>query len=179
MARASKGYFSDFPQIEYQSKIARSLMARPKIRETLLSNPNAIYDYTIDNDLRPDQVAHLYYGDSELLWLIFLANNTVDPYCDWPLTQNQFNDFIIDKYGSVAAAQSKIVHYKHNTKGTIVTKETFDLNGTFDHIVAGQFTAVDAFTHEEELNEAKRTIKIIDRRLADEAKTVLRETMLG
>ena len=75
MARITKGYFSDFPQIEYQGKIARNLISRPKIKETLLNNPTAIYDYTVSNDLRPDQVAHLYYGDSELLWLIFLANN--------------------------------------------------------------------------------------------------------
>ena len=47
MARPSKGYFSDFPQIEYQSKIARSLMARPKIKDTLLNNPAALYDYTV------------------------------------------------------------------------------------------------------------------------------------
>ena len=34
-----KGYFADFPQIEYQGKIARNLMARPKIKEHLLNNP--------------------------------------------------------------------------------------------------------------------------------------------
>ena len=53
MARPSKGYFSDFPQIEYQAKIAKSLMARPRIAESLLSNPQAMYSYTISNDLRP------------------------------------------------------------------------------------------------------------------------------
>ena len=90
MARANRGYFSDFPQIEYQGKIARTVMAKPKIAESLLSNPAAIYSYTVTNDLRPDQVAHLYYGDWELLWLIFLANNIVDPYYGWPLSQNTF-----------------------------------------------------------------------------------------
>ena len=134
MARASKGYFSDFPRIEYQGKIARSLMARPKIKETLLSNPNSIYEYTVSNDLRPDQVAHLYYGDSELLWLIFLANNMTDPYYSWPLTQSQFKEHLVAKYGSLATAQSTIKHYKHNTKGTIITKDTYDLNLSLIHI---------------------------------------------
>ena len=121
--RASRGYFSDFPQIEYQAKIARSIMARPRIASSLLSNPAAIYSYTVNNDLRPDQVAHLYYGDSELLWLIFLANNIVDPYYGWPLTQNAFQDFIISKYGSIATAKTTIKHYRYQEKD----KETDEL----------------------------------------------------
>ena len=116
MPRASRGFFSDFPQIEYQAKIARSIMARPRIASSLLSNPAAIYSYTVNNDLRPDQVAHLYYGDSELLWLIFLANNIVDPYYGWPLTQNAFQDFIISKYGTIATAKSTIKHYRYQEK---------------------------------------------------------------
>ena len=47
MARITKGYFSDFPQIEYQGKIARDLISRPKIKETLLNNPTAIYDLSL------------------------------------------------------------------------------------------------------------------------------------
>ena len=182
MPRASRGYFSDFPQIEYQAKIARSIMARPRIASSLLSNPAAIYSYTVNNDLRPDQVAHLYYGDSELLWLIFLANNIVDPYYGWPLTQNTFQDFIISKYGTIATAKSTIKHYRYQEKDKatderwktkeIITKETYDLNGTFGtlrNITNAQlqrYQAVTAFIYEEELNESKRVIKVIDRRLA-------------
>ena len=195
MPRASRGYFSDFPQIEYQAKIARSIMARPRIASSLLSNPAAIYSYTVNNDLRPDQVAHLYYGDSELLWLIFLANNIIDPYYGWPLTQNVFQDFIISKYGTIANAKSTIKHYRYQEKDKatderwktkeIITKETYDLNGTFGtlrNITDAQlqrYQAVTAFIYEEELNESKRVIKVIDRRLAGNAKQILRETMIG
>jgi len=193
--RASRGYFSDFPQIEYQAKIARSIMARPRIASSLLSNPAAIYSYTVNNDLRPDQVAHLYYGDSELLWLIFLANNIVDPYYGWPLTQNTFQDFIISKYGTIANAKSTIKHYRYQEKDKatderwktkeIITKETYDLNGTFGTLrditdaQLQRYQAVTAFIYEEELNESKRVIKVIDRRLAGNAKQILRETMIG
>ena len=174
-----KSYFNDFPQIEYQGKIARNLMSRPKIKDQLLGNPNAFYDYVIKDDLRPDQLSYLYYDDPHLVWLIFLANNIVDPYYDWPLNQNQFEDFLISKYGTVAAAQAKILHYKHNVKGTIITKETFDLNATFGKIVAGQYTAVYAYDYEDDLNESKRQIKLIDKSLANGAKEALRNIMIG
>ena len=110
-----QGYFKDFPKVEYQGKIARSLLARPKIKDQILGNPNAFYDYVITDDLRPDQVAYLYYDDPQLVWLIFLANNIIDPYYEWPLTQQMFESFLISKYGTVAAAQAKILHYKHNS----------------------------------------------------------------
>ena len=177
--RFTKGYFADFPLIEYGGKIARNIMSRPKVKEQLMNNPVAFYDYVIEDGQRPDQIAYLYYDDPQLVWLIFLANNIVDPYYDWPLTQNQFADFLISKYGTVAAAQAKILHYKHNTKGTIITKETFDLNATFGKIVAGQYSPVYAYDHEMDLNEGKRKIKLIDARLANKAKSLLREVMIG
>ena len=88
MARVKPGYFSDFAAIEYQGKIAKNLMQRPQIKTQILGNPNTFYDFTIKEDLRPDQVSYLYYDDPNLVWLIFLANNIVDPYYDWPLTQH-------------------------------------------------------------------------------------------
>ena len=173
------GYFKDFPKVEYQGKIARNLISRPKIKDQILGNPDSFYEYIISDDLRPDQVSYLYYDDPHLVWLIFLANNIVDPYYEWPLTQHMFEDFLISKYGTVAAAQAKILHYKHNTKGTIITKETFDLNATFGKIVAGQYTAVYAYDYEDELNEAKRKIKLVDKRFAASARSLLREVMIG
>jgi hypothetical protein len=175
---AIKGYFNNLPTIEYGTKVARNLITRPKIKEFILGNPNVIYDYVIKDGERPDIIANAYYGDSNFVWLIFLANNIVDPYYDWPLTQEQFKDFIIDKYGSVETAKSTIKHYKHKTKGTLITKETYDLNATMLKIVASDYQSIDVYKFEDEANEAKRSIKLIDARLATSAFAKLREAMI-
>ena len=175
---AIKGYFNNLPTIEYGTKVARNLITRPKIKEFILGNPNVIYDYVIKDGERPDVIANAYYGDSNFVWLIFLANNIVDPYYDWPLTQEQFKDFIIDKYGSVETAKNTIKHYKHKTKGTLITKETYDLNATMLKIVASDYQSVDVYKFEDEANEAKRSIKLIDARLATNAFAKLREAMI-
>lgn len=175
---AIKGYFNNLPTIEYGTKVARNLITRPKIKEFILGNPNVIYDYVIKDGERPDVIANAYYGDSNFVWLIFLANNIVDPYYDWPLTQEQFKDFIIDKYGSVETAKNTIKHYKHKTKGTIITKDTYDLNATMLKIVASDYQSVDVYKFEDEANEAKRSIKLIDARLATSAFAKLREAMI-
>ena len=175
---AIKGYFSNLPSIEYGEKIARNLITRPKVKEFVLGNPNVIYDYVIKDGERPDQVAFAYYGDSNFAWLVFLANDIVDPYYDWPLTQTQFKKFIQDKYGSVSTAKSTIKHYKHLTKGTIITKDTYDLNATMLKIQAADYQSIDAYKFEEEKNESKRQIKLIDNRLASNAFARLREAMI-
>ena len=175
---ALKGYFANIPSIEYGTKIARNLNTRPRIKEQILKNPHVIYDYVIQDGERPDLVANGYYGNPNFVWLIFLANNIIDPYYDWPLNTNQMQDFLKDKYGSLAEAQSKIVHYKHKTKSTIISKETKDLNSTFGKINENDYSPVYAYDNEIEINEAKRTIKLIDRRLASTAYEALRDAMI-
>ena len=174
-----EGYFKDFPKIEYQGKIARNLISRPKIKDQILGNPNAFYDYVITNDLRPDQVSYLYYDDPHLVWLIFLANDIVDPYYQWPMTNSALNKFIADKYGSLPAAKAKILHYKHKTKNYIITKETYDSSSSHHgQVVTSQFSPVYAYNFEEDKNEAKREIQLIDRALASTAFDRLREAMI-
>ena len=175
---AIKGYFNNIPSIQYGSKVARNLLARPVIKTKILANPTLIYDYTIQDGQRPDQIADAYYGNVNFVWLVFLVNNIVDPYYDWPLTQNQFKEYIIDKYGSVELAKSTIKHYVPKTKGTVITKETFDLNATMLKIVASDYQSVDVYKFEDEANEAKRLIKLIDSRLATDAFSKLRNAMI-
>ena len=71
-------------------------MARPKIKDRLLSNPNVFYDYVIHDDLRPDQVAYLYYDDPQMLWLIFLANNITSYYSKDAIELLKVSEIIIN-----------------------------------------------------------------------------------
>ena len=174
---AKRAYFSDFPVIEYNNKIARNIISRPKIKNVIFGSPNDFYDYVIPDGMRCDQVASYYYGRSDYMWLIYLANDIVDPFYGWPLSNDQLEKFIRDKYGSTATAKAKIIHYKHKTKGHIISKDTYDNNG-ISNIIGGQYSPVYAYNDELEKNEAKRTIKLIDRRLASTAFQKLRDVML-
>jgi len=185
---ASKAYFKGFPTITYGAKIAKNIMARPRIKESILRNPLTFYKYVIEHDQRPDQVAANYYDDPELVWLVFLANDIVDPYYQWPLSQAQFYDAMAEKYGSLTTARSKILHYKNSETGTTISKETYDLHtagtvtvlpGITNAVNASNYKPVYAFNYEDELNEAKRTIQLVDYRMADRASELLKEAMSG
>ena len=50
--------------------------------------------------MRPEDIAYYYYGSTDYTWLIYLANNIVDPYHQWPLSQENFNKYLIEKYAA-------------------------------------------------------------------------------
>lgn len=177
-------YFRNFPAIEYNAKICRNIISRPRLKESLLSNPLSFYNYVVEGDLRPDQVANGYYNDPELMWLIFLANDIVDPYHQWPLTYSQFIDMLEAKYGSQEEAKAGIQHYENRTNGTTISKETYDLHtggltvrDLTNSITPTTYKAVTYYDYEDALNEDKRNLKLVDYRLAGKATKLLKSAM--
>ena len=181
----SMEYFKNFPRIEYNTKICRNIISRPRLKESILSNPLSFYNYVIEDDMRPDQVASAYYNDPELMWLIFLANDIIDPYHQWPLSYSQFIENLKNKYGTVEVAKSTILHYEHRTKGTIISKDTYDLHTATTVVIRDLTNAINSSTykpvtvyeHEDQLNESKREIKLVDYRLSGRAAKLLKNAM--
>lgn len=78
------------------------------------ADPFAYYPFTIRSGQRPDQIAEAYYKDPNLAWLVYHSANVVDPYYGWPLDNQSFSEYIVDKYGSFPNAQKKIVFWQVN-----------------------------------------------------------------
>ena len=103
---------------------------------------------------RPDTLAHKYYGDSELHWIILFANgNQIQyPWYDWSLTQYDLTKFVTKKYG--AANINAIHHYEDS--------DNYQVDST-----APIANAITNFVHEEKVNDAKRTIRIMQPQYVD------------
>ena len=78
----------------------------------ILNNISAYYLYTIKDSETPEILAEYVYNDPEAYWIILYANDIYDPQYDWPLNYSNFQNYIISKYGSLAAAQTDIHHYE-------------------------------------------------------------------
>lgn len=91
-------YFEKFPEIVYQGKNMRDVTRRVNFLKQTVENPYVFLPYTIQEGERPEDIAYHYYGSTEYTWLVYLSNNIVDPYHEWPLSEELFNQYIIDKY---------------------------------------------------------------------------------
>jgi hypothetical protein len=112
-------YFTKFPNTVYNDTSCTDITKRVSISQKILRRKNLFYLYEIENDLRPDQVSNYYYNDPAYEWLIYLQNEIIDPYYGWYISENDFNNMIVDTYGSYEKALQKIKYYQLNWFGEL------------------------------------------------------------
>ena len=106
-----QGYFSYFPHLNYVSRTTdrssndefiavKNIFRRPKLRDDLKNVVTAFEDYVVVGDDRPEQVSERVYGDPRFDWVILTTNNITKGRDQWPLSSNDFQKFILAKYGS-------------------------------------------------------------------------------
>lgn len=123
-------YFRQVPNFEYVNRTAdaknisdyqtvKNLFKRGKLKEDIFGDLQFFTKYKIIGNERPDNVAYKFYNDSTLDWVILVANNILNVQTEWPLTQQSFDNYLIDKYGTYSNINA-IHHYE--------TKEITDSN---------------------------------------------------
>ena len=174
-------FFQHYPQINYditgtkpvKTKTAINIMVKAKIKSILKNDIVNYFPYSIPESERPDITSYKVYGDVKYTWLIFLINEIYDPIFDWPLNSREFGNYVKNKYGSLNAAKNGIHHYEK------IVRPRIEATGTSEAIPLAclevdvtTYNALDAFDRqivycynwEVDRNEAKRQIKLIDRR---------------
>lgn len=110
-------YFSNLPVIPYSNNYVRNILTRVKFIEKYKQQSQVYYPYiqseTKDN-FKHENIAYNYYDDTDDVWVIHLFNDIIDPYYDVPLTQENFDNFIIKKYGSIRNAHQTVLFYRNN-----------------------------------------------------------------
>lgn len=91
-------YFNKLPVIKYQGRNVRDISRRVAFLKSTVANPFVFLPYTVEENDKPEDVAYYYYGSTEYVWMVYLANNIVDPYHDWPLSEENFNQYLMQKY---------------------------------------------------------------------------------
>jgi hypothetical protein len=114
----SETYFKNFNTIQYGNSTSNTSVVDITKRIVELrnaqKNPYLFYPLDITNGARADQVAYYNYNDAYASWVLYLTNDIVDPYYEWYLTQDQFDQFIVTKYSSYANATQTIAFWRNN-----------------------------------------------------------------
>ena len=95
-------YFENFPEVVYDGKRVKDITRRNQFVRGLQNNPLLYMPYTVEEGERAEDIANFYYGSVDYVWLIYIANNIIDPYHEWPLNTIEFNDMLIEKYAEAS-----------------------------------------------------------------------------
>jgi hypothetical protein len=72
---------------------------------------------------------------------------------------NRFESFIKKKYGSIAAAQATTIHCEHNSKNITLSADSLAVSSGAS---ASDYTAIDAYTYWDKINDNRRHIKLVN-----------------
>ena len=167
-------YFSEFPKIYYDASgqgkpvivtnILRRIAVRSKIKDNVV-----LYDtYDIKSGDTPESIAHKLYGDPTLHCTILMTNDITDRYHQWPMYEQQFNTYLNEKYSNPDG-----VHHYEISQSSGDSKLKIDVyanealySGDTDFYSSA--TIVTNREYEEQEQDRKRGIKLIDPRFIDQ-----------
>jgi len=195
-------YFRQVPDLEYVSRSkdaiigeyskVKNLFKRGKLREDIFQNLSFFTKYNIKGSDRPDNVAFKIYGDSDLDWVVLICNNILNVQSEWPMTQEVFDEYVLDKYGDYDTLYNGVHHYEtlevKNSLGVVVLPAGLQVDS--DYTLTFYDSEIDGYTiktdivvpvtnyeYEENLETNKRTIFVLKPRYLNVVKDDLEEIM--
>lgn len=176
-------YFEELPDISYVSLLpntrnnderitVKNIFKRAKLRTDTDQAITAFTYYQIQDNTRPDIIAQDIYGDPELDWVILITNNIINVRDEWPLSNNDLYDHMLEKYGSVEKL-NEVNHWEtteirdNYTRILLKSGLEVDKDFTFTYSISNTtYTvnptiAVTNETYEIRKNDNKRMIKLL------------------
>ncbi len=154
-------YFNYFPTIGYdvrgiknETRINAITNVLVRVRKKMnITNAALFEQFFVSDGDKPETLAHKFYDDSTLHWIILYANYMTNPFYDWPLTYYDLQMYVSKKYPDNANG----LHHYEDEDGFYVDE---DENKPADSIYPKIITN---FLYEEIKNDENRNINIIKR----------------
>ena len=178
-------YFNYLPDFEYVSRLpdakisdyirVKNLFKKGVIREDIFQDLTFFTKYQIQGDDRPDNVAFDVYGRSTYDWIVLQSNNIINIQTEWPLSQNDFDRYMLEKYGSYNTLFNGVHHYEtveiRNSRGNIIVPSGQQVPSDFSvqyyddrleqMVTASEVTEVTNYQYEDDIQTNKRNIFLL------------------
>ena len=171
-------YFRSIPSINYDIwgteprhyQSVTNIMKRVKFKPEVLEDISEYYPYFVKDGERPDIISYNQYDTVAFSYLILLINGIQDPIFDWPLSTQQFEQYILNKHGSVNSAMTTTKYYYQIVRAEVVRTGTSERVPEVKFIVdETTYNALDMtlrktqtiYDWEDELNNDKKEIRLI------------------
>ena len=158
-------YFSQFEQGYYDlkgdgnEKLVTDLMTRVKVREKVIDEASLYDRYDVPSGERPEDTAFKHFGSAQYHWVVLMTNNITDAFYEWPMSEETFETFLMDKYTNPDA-----IHHYEVTQSSGKTKA----NGPEDYSYlievnsdAAGAQSVSNREYEQRLQDSRRQIQLL------------------
>ena len=186
-------YFRNLPKVRYDINGAEpnkylnvtNIMKRISFKPAVIEDITDYYPYRVKDGERPDIISHQKYGTVAYAYLIMLINDIYDPLFDWPLSSQQFEKYLINKYGSVSSSMGTTKYYYQIIRAEVARTGTSERipavkfivdQTTYDALDTGDRSTQSQYEWEDELNDNKRDIKLIDASLIQDIDYAVKRT---
>jgi len=166
--------YENYPTINWNGYVVKNLTIKLGILNHLKTVISVYDDYIVESEDTPEIVAHRFYGDAELHWVILLMNDIIDPFFDWVLPNDALKSYVKSNYG--AGNENKPHHYEKG--GYNVFYAPPDVNNPYVGLPVDT-KLVTNFEYEESLNDEKRKIKIIDKKYISFIESELKSALVS
>ena len=161
-------YFETFPKLLYDIdntknfKLVTDIFRRIKVREQLKENAALFSKYSVPSGEQPETTSYKHFGTTDYFWIILLLNDITDRYYGWPLSDQDFEKYVKDKY----ANPQGIHHYEITQSSGPITGNGPD---DYSHKIEVNETesgaeSVSNYEYERREQDKKRQIKLLDPR---------------
>jgi len=137
-------------------KLVTNILKRVKVRDGIKNDVSLFDSYQVVAGQSPEIVSHNLYGTVDYYWTILLMNNIRDRFYEWPLSEQQFEEFVNAKYTNPGA----IHHYEVSQSSGPTSSLDYSHLIEVDSDTAGA-TTVSNYEYERRRQDNLSTIKVL------------------
>ena len=131
-------YFTYFPQMLYDAVqdgttspvLVTNILRRVKVKDSI-KNDVALFDkYRVKAGESPEMVSMRFYGTVDYYWVVLLMNDIKDRFYEWPLSEQDFESFVKEKYTNPQATRHFEISQSSGKSSSIDYSHLIEVNST-------------------------------------------------
>ena len=157
-------YFTYFPQMLYDAVqdgttspvLVTNILRRVKVKDSIKDDVALFDKYRVKAGESPEMVSMRFYGTVDYYWVVLLMNDIKDRFYEWPLSEQDFESFVKEKYAVPGATRHFEISQSSGKTSSIDYSHLVEVNSTTPGA-----TAVSFYEYERRKQDNMSLIKIL------------------
>ena len=147
---------------------AKNIWRRSEILKEYKSSITIFDEFIVNNGEKPEHISYQIYDNPFYAWTIFVANDIVNYYEQWPRSSKQLAEYVSAKYDNPQATKHYVTTEVKQGRNIIVpagkvVPQNYSISYFNDTttVTANPTVSITNYQYEEQINSEKEKIQII------------------